>query len=1080
MSLVGKVTIRKGCVFSSRSYRKLNDDLAFETEQEGIQHFFLRGIAELRRFEPEIDFDPDFYTSYYAEAEELTAAEAYDHWLRIGVQEGYAANGPEMIEQATGLVVADFPADFQVTAYAFMAGLKPANRWGCLEHFIRHGAFSLEAIEAADLDADFLLKIGQALEPQEAKLAIRCYQAAIAAGKQTALIHHGLGDVYFKEKQYFEAYSHYRQALSLDRAYIWTVLNCAECASQIGLHEEAVALALQARTLLPNEYYVRQAVETVARRRFAKLWSAASRHSFCEQGPQASALIEQAVTGFEAALLAFGNGEPDPVPLEPGGFRTAIIGSDHVPQCKFYRIDQKVDQLRASKHEAAVYTLQQADELTNELIFFDAVIVHRAPATPEIVKLLHRCRRYAIPTFYDIDDLIFDEGCYPPSRASLEGMVTAREYAELSVGRDLFRAALARCDFGIASTPAIRERLAKAVRSKAFLHRNALSKAHLRAKAAGTGSKRKHSDEVLLFYGSGGRSHNENFQMIGPAIARVMTRYPQTRLRIVGPLELGPELDPHRAHIEHLPFTGDLEVYWSLLEEADVNLAPLTAGDFTDAKSEVKWIEAALFRIPSIVSATATYRDCINQGVDGWTAARLEEWEDALERLVTDAVLRGRMADAAHDRVSREYALTSKGAELLDLLRQGFDERRRAEPPMPARRKPLILIVNVFYPPQFIGGATRIVEQNLRYLRDHAEEFDVEVVCARDSGGAEGQVERYAWDGVTVTSFAPFADASFDERSAKTEAWFERLFDRLKPDLIHFHCMQRITASALDAAQSRDIPYLVTAHDGWWISDRQFLIDQEGRPVPETGEWGDRKRLSRLRSALRRSAGTLAVSDFLGRLYESRGIDNIVVCPNGIEQLPDIPYPPATSRLCLGLLGGLGMAKGSDLLRTALKSRAFGHLHFLIVDHAAPQGSVRFERWGENEVEIVGKTSFDDVAAIYARLHGVLAISVCVESFGLVAHEAASLGRWVVASDRGGVGACVQDGVNGWVIDVSSPWALTQVLDDMNSRPDRFRAPAPIVAPMRTWRQQAREVVDLYRDVLAPSRDAASGARDGR
>lgn len=167
----------------------------------------------------------------------------------------------------------------------------------------------------------------------------------------------------------------------------------------------------------------------------------------------------------------------------------------------------------------------------------------------------------------------------------------------------------------------------------------------------------------------------------------------------------------------------------------------------------------------------------------------------------------------------------------------------------------------------------------VRYAHRYADEFDVEVACARNSGGPEGELERYVWEDVTVTSFSPFQDADELERSAKTEALLEKISTRLKPDLVHFHCVQRITASALDVARRCGIPYFVTAHDGWWISDRHFLIDDDGRPVYETQAWGGARRLTRLRTALRHGLATVAVSESLGRLYRARGVDNVIVCP---------------------------------------------------------------------------------------------------------------------------------------------------------------------------------------------------------
>ncbi|MGZ2926241.1 glycosyltransferase, partial [Pseudomonas aeruginosa] len=47
---------------------------------------------------------------------------------------------------------------------------------------------------------------------------------------------------------------------------------------------------------------------------------------------------------------------------------------------------------------------------------------------------------------------------------------------------------------------------------------------------------------------------------------------------------------------------------------------------------------------------------------------------------------------------------------------------------------------------------------------------------------------------------------------------FGRFLDHAAPDLVHLHCVQRLTASVLEEVQARGLPHLVTVHDGWWIS----------------------------------------------------------------------------------------------------------------------------------------------------------------------------------------------------------------------------------------------------------------------
>jgi glycosyltransferase involved in cell wall biosynthesis len=169
------------------------------------------------------------------------------------------------------------------------------------------------------------------------------------------------------------------------------------------------------------------------------------------------------------------------------------------------------------------------------------------------------------------------------------------------------------------------------------------------------------------------------------------------------------------------------------------------------------------------------------------------------------------------------------------------------------------------------------------------------------------------------------------------------------------------------------------------------------------------------------------------------------------------------------LLGGIGLAKGSELLRAALRRRTFKNLRFLLVDHSKGEASVHHELWGENSVEVRGKASFGTVGTIYSKLHVVLAISVCVESFGLVAREAQRLGRWVIASNRGGMAEDVIEDVNGHIINPATVADLIAVLERIDQDPARYRRPPGKLTRLRGREEVAADYVALYRSVLGGS-----------
>lgn len=82
----------------------------------------------------------------------------------------------------------------------------------------------------------------------------------------------------------------------------------------------------------------------------------------------------------------------------------------------------------------------------------------------------------------------------------------------------------------------------------------------------------------------------------------------------------------------------------------DIGLVPLALDDdarlFNEGKSCLKGMEYAAAGIPCVASPSSEYRRWVD-GDNGFLASTPEEWGEALDRLVTDHALRGRMGIAA-------------------------------------------------------------------------------------------------------------------------------------------------------------------------------------------------------------------------------------------------------------------------------------------------------------------------------------------------------------------------------------------------------------------------------------------------
>lgn len=768
-----------------------------------------------------------------------------------------------------------------------------------------------------------------------------------------------------------------------------------------------------------------------------------------------------------------------PIPAEPTR-RVVFLAETGLSQCSFYRVEPKLRLLPQLGIQCELVSLDDVEHVIDRLVGAECLLVYRMPAWPTVMRIISYARSLGVAVLFEIDDLLFDSQEYPDSLESYGGLVDVQEYTNLLLGVPLFAETARMSDAAIASTRPLADRLSGYVRlGKAQLLVNSLGP---RLCNVARPPPRPDDDIVTILYGTGTRAHNSDFsELVAPALQNLFVEHADVRLVVVGHLTLPDILLPYRNKVVEYGFFQSQEQYWALLSRADINIAVLHASPMADCKSEIKWLEAARFEVASIVSPTATYRQALTDGENVLFAADAAGWEAALRRLVERPEDRRRIGRAASDLAGRDYsqavALTqmSKALQMVPSSKYLDSKKKR------------LMLVAVFFPPHVFGGATRVLKDNVDHFLDNGllEEFDVCIVASDHDVLPEGRLRVDAYRGIPVFRISVPQHENMDWRpdNPVIGAVFARVHDLWRPDLVHFHCIQRLTGSCVDVCRMSRTPYIITAHDAWWISDHQFLIDQDGEVVntdlgierhrPPTGvtEAAALQRSIYLRSLLGDAKLVLGVSETFTDLYRRAGADNMQTVANGVPAWRTVARKePEDGRVHLAHVGNTTAHKGLPLVRQALVNNRFGNLMLTVIDHAKDEGYLHEEIWGATPVRLIGPLAQADMPEFYARQHVLLAPSLWPESFGLVTREALISGLWVVASDRGAIAEDVTPGNNGFVVDVSSPEALTLALAQIDSRPDVYTRSPPVMR-MRASSDQARELENLYRSIACCAKE---------
>lgn len=1057
-----------------------------KTREEAIDIFINKGIDNLWPISFDYAFDARFLREnrLMPDIEDMSDIDLYRSWLTQGFPSGIPSNERMFLFSYLGGL--PFPLNFDWETYAKNAclPLNTTRSQALISLFNSSAGKIMQYIDLMGRDAAWLLDcIGRrALINGDRSKAAEMFQKSTDL-TPTAEPFCLLGDAYREMGATENALQAYLSSINIGRAPIWSFLHAANIYADRGDFLEAFDVMRKASHYWRQKAEFGNKLQELVQRYFD--YQSARAHALyretTEKGPKQvhrstiDALLTSTLDDIKTIYTEL-ESIPTPIGGDPEGY-VAILANDDLRQCTHYRIEQKKLQFDYEDIPVRIFSHSDVQGFIDSLIGARSAIFYRVAATPHILKSIIYANNLGIDTYYEVDDLIFDSSCYPDSFSSFEGQITSMEYAGLQFGVPLFRYAMMQCTKCIASTPALAKKMQEvSKRCEAVVIRNGLDERNEPAITMGSNPIRRTDGRIRIFYGSGTKAHNADFnRLVAPALLHLMQRYAHVDLVIVGHLKLMPELEAMKERIIRHSFISDVTAYWSILASCDINLAVLEPGIVADCKSEIKWLEAAVLQVPSVVSGTKTYREILTEGEDGFIAETPDQWKAILDTLISDPEQRAAIGRKARKKALRDYSIEVGAATLKEIFPSAVNTLRKHK-----EKRIKILVCNVFYAPQSYGGATRVVEDNIRTFQERYPDLDIAVFCSQDGGLPPGRLSIGSENGVPVYRLCTPQEVNMDWRpfnDAHAEK-FEEVLDHFKPDIIHFHCIQRLTATIVEVALRRNIPYLVTLHDAWWISDNQFLVDKDGLlQLPGTDPISDCQnsqhgltsitRRQRLASLLQNAQANLSVSKSFADIYTKAGIAKVRVVENGSPSIQKADHIQRTDgRVALGHIGGRSAHKGAALIEATLRMGNYKNLHLTMVDGTLSLGQSINSIWGTTPITLTAPFPQSQVAQLYGELNILLAPSTWPESFGLVTREALSSGLWVIASNLGAIGQDIVEDRNGYVIDVTTTEQLSDILTKIDADPTRYlNTPEFQRSAMRSMADQAKEIWKIYHDI---------------
>ena len=340
--------------------------------------------------------------------------------------------------------------------------------------------------------------------------------------------------------------------------------------------------------------------------------------------------------------------------------RKILFVGEEISFASRYRVEHFREQLILNGYASKFIQMDQTEQENIEE--YTAVVMYRCSKLMEAEMLVNRAKAAGIPVYYDVDDLVFDY-----EKISGLHFLKGSEYSDFRTTTDRIHGCMEFCDGYFTSTETLAGEIREEFPGKpVVINRNCMSMEMEVLSHEAVEQTDKDKDRIYIGYLSGSKTHDQDFAQVEAALLEVMQRHPEVYLKLVGVLDES-GMEPVQNRIEKLPFM-DWRQLPGVIAGLDINLMPLENSLFHCCKSENKWTEAALVKVPSVMSRNREMEYVIENGKDGWMCATKEEWVSALESLVTDEKARKAMGEAAHEKVMEHYLTENTGKDAMEEL----------------------------------------------------------------------------------------------------------------------------------------------------------------------------------------------------------------------------------------------------------------------------------------------------------------------------------------------------------------------------------------------------------------------------
>ncbi len=375
-----------------------------------------------------------------------------------------------------------------------------------------------------------------------------------------------------------------------------------------------------------------------------------------------------------------------------------------------------------------------------------------------------------------------------------------------------------------------------------------------------------------------------------------------------------------------------------------------------------------------------------------------------------------------------------------------------------------VLMVSSLWPPEILGGAEQYAAALTSALQDRGHEVSV-ITLGIDGADVIGQVRSWPYAMRDYERQSGVRRALFhaaDVARLGTGTVFDRVLAEFRPDIVHSHVVQGMSATALTRPHLRGVAHVHTLHDYWLLCQRDSLVRRDGTacatrcPSCRAVTGVRNQQISRHPPEV-----VVGVSEAIAHRHTAEipwMRDRTRVIYNPVA--PPSPGPPRApgAPVTFGYFGRLGADKGILTLLAAYEQVRPTGVRLVVAGQGAEAEAVR----NAPGVDFRGWVSGAEKDGVFDELDCLVVPSEWADPAPLVLNEARSRGVATIGSAAGGIPELVAPECAGLIVPPGDVGALAGAMGRFASEPAAF-APMPAALPI-DWPDHLDAIEAAYRD----------------